>query len=610
MTRTSTSRETSRLLGVIVAVVVVAALYFARIVFIPVALALLFSLLLAPVIAFLQRIRLPRLLAIFLVVVSLVGLAGLIGWKTSQQLADLTNQLPTYTKNLGDKIHALKNSKSQSLNKVSAALTELEQDIARPASGAHPANEARKKAVTPGSSEEQPLAVRVVPPANSLGFVEQVLGPLGTVAIVIVFTIFMLMGREDLRNRFIRLIGGGHLTVMTQVLDETTHRIHRYLLLQTMVNASYGVVIGIGLHFIGIPNAWLWGVTTAILRFLPYIGPPMAALMPIVLSLAVFPGWYHALATMGLYIVLELAVANFVEPRLYGAHVGLSPLAILVAAVFWTLIWGFPGLLLSTPLTVSLVVMGRHVPSLSFLSVLLGDQPVLSPAAQYYQRLLATDQNEARQILELYSKEKSLEELYSSVVIPALSLAEQDRHRNKLDEETQDFIYQSSRELIEEFGDIPAEPAPNAVGNPDLPIGSQIRNEGTRRLDVLCIPARDTADDVVALILCQLLERQGHNARSISIGATSEMLSQVTESKPGLVCISALPPFALEYARALYGKLRLQSPELPIVICLWHFEGDAQKMAARFKLAPGDGFFTTLHQVLKDVAFRSQTRNA
>jgi len=211
--------------------------------------------------------------------------------------------------------------------------------------------------------------------------------------------------------------------------------------------------------------------------------------------------------------------------------------------------------------------------------------------------------------LELYFKEKSLEELYSSVVIPALSLAEQDRHRNQLDEDTQDFIYQSSRELIEEFGDIPTEPAPNAVSNPDLPRSSEVQNEGTRRLDVLCIPARDTADDVVALILCQLLERQGHSARSIPMGTISEMLAQVAESKPGLVCISALPPFALEHTRTLYGKLRLQSPELPIVICLWHFDGDAQKMAARFKLAPGDGFFTTLHQVLKDVAFRSQTPN-
>jgi hypothetical protein len=254
--------------------------------------------------------------------------------------------------------------------------------------------------------------------------------------------------------------------------------------------------------------------------------------------------------------------------------------------------------------------MGRYVPSLVFLSVLLGDEPGLSPASQYYQRLLATDQTEARQILELYLKEKSLEDLYSSVVIPALSLAERDRHSNELDEDTKDFIYQSTRELVEELGGSPIEPAPNEVVGRDSAKSTQSHNEDTRCLDVLCVPARDTADEVVALIVCQLLERQGHSARSIPIGTTEEMLSQVGDARPCLVCISALPPFALEHARELYNKLRLQSPGLQVIICLWQFEGDAQKVAARFKLTPGDRFFTTLHQVLQDAAFGFQTQNA
>ena len=609
MTRIPTSREDSRPLSIIAAAVVIACLYFARVVFIPIALALLVSLLLTPVIIFLETIKLPRLFAIFMVVVSFVGLVGLIGWKSSQQFIDLTNQLPAYKDNLDDKIRALRGSRSQSLNQAAAAVEDLEKEVATAVPGSPATNEIGKTAAKPGSSPSQPLAVQVVPPANPLESAMQMLGPLATAAIVIVFTIFMLMGREDLRNRFIRLAGGGHLTVMTQALDEATHRIHRYLLLQLMVNAGYGLVIGIALHLIGIPNASLWGVGAAMLRFLPYIGPPTAALLPIVLSLAVFPGWYHALATMSLFVVVELAVTNFVEPRLYGAHVGLSPLAVLVAAVFWSLIWGFPGLVLSTPLTVCLVVMGRYVPSLGFLSVLLGDEPVLSPESQYYQRLLATDQNEARRILELYLKEKSLEELYSSVVIPALSLAERDRHSNKLDEDTKDFIYQSTRELVEELGDNPVEPTPNVVVGQGSAKSAQSQNEDTRRLDVLCIPARDTADEVVALILCQLLERQGHTAQSIPIGTTAEMSSQVRDAKPGLVCISALPPFALEHARELYSKMRLQSPDLHVVICLWQFEGDAQKVAARFKLTPGDRFFTTLHQVLQDAAFRFQTHN-
>jgi len=443
--------------GLLVAVVVIAALYLARVVFIPLALALLFSLLLTPVVSFLEKIMIPRLLAIFFVVLVLLSLIGFVGWKTSQQFIDLTQQLPTYQKTLEDKIHSLPGARNQSLTKASDTVHELEKEVAEATPGSSLATDS-KKSSAPGSSPSRPMAVEVVPPVNPLESVQNMLGPVFTGGVIAVFTIFILMGREDLRNRFIRLAGGGRLNAMTQALDDATHRINRYLLLELSVNAIYGLIIGTALHFIGIPNASLWGLGATILRFLPYVGPPMAALMPILLSLAVFSGWSHALATVGLFFVLELLVSNIVEPLLYGTHIGLSPLAILVAAIFWTLIWGFPGLVLSTPLTVCLVVMGRYVPSLSFLSILLGDEPVLSPHVQYYQRLLAADQSEARHVLEQYLKEKSVEELYGSVLIPALALAEQDRHRNVLDEETQKFIYQSTREIIEDLEDNPIVP--------------------------------------------------------------------------------------------------------------------------------------------------------
>jgi predicted PurR-regulated permease PerM len=604
--RSAGPRENSPSLGVVAAVVVVATLYFARVVFIPFALALLFSLLLTPAVAFLEKIKIPRVLAILLVVVTLTGSMGLIGWKTSQQLVNLTDQLPAYKKTLEDKIHALRGGQSKSINAASDTVKDLAKAMATAVPGSAPANDAKKPPPLPGSTPSRPLAVEIVPPTDPLEYVTNMLGPLATVGLVTVFTIFMLLGREDLRNRFIRLVGRGRLNVMTQALDEATHRINRYLFLQLVVNSGYGLVIGIALYFIGIPNAALWGVSAAILRFLPYIGPPMAALMPFILSLAVFPGWHQAFATLGLFIVLELTVSNFLEPLLYGAHIGLSAMAILVAAVFWTLIWGFPGLVLSTPLTVCLVVMGRYVPSLSFLNVILGDEPVMSPQAQYYQRLLATDQNEARHVLEQCLKEKSLEELYSSVVIPALSLAEQDRHRNELDEETQNFIYQSTREIVEELGDTSPEQlvdeSPESSSDP-----SRNGSEESGRIDVLCIPARDDADDVVAMLLSQLLERQGQRAQSIRIATASEMLSEVSESNPELVCISALPPFALDHARALYAKLRAQSPELQIIIGLWHSQGDTQKVATRLKMAKGHVIFTTLPQVLQHIGLRVQT---
>src|SRR5712671_5643215 len=382
MKRTSIHRADSRLLGVVVGVVVIAALYFARVVFIPLALALLFSVVLTPPVTLLERIKLPRVLAIVLLVVVSVGTIGLVGWKTSQQFVDLTNQLPSYKKTLQEKIQSVRGPSSQSLTRASDTVKELSKEIGAltPGSSA-PASETRKTPAPPGSPPSRPLAVEVVPPINPFESMQNLLGPLGTAGMVILFTIFILLDHEDLRNRLIRFAGGSRLNSMTQALDEATLRINRYLFLQLLVNSGYGLLVFMALHVIGIPNAALWGVCAAGLRFLPYVGAPMAALMPIILSLAVFPGWGHALETAALFVGLEAIVANFVEPILYGAHVGLAPLAILVAAIFWTMIWGFAGLVLSTPLTVCLVVMGRHLPSLAFLNVLLGDEPVLSPAA-------------------------------------------------------------------------------------------------------------------------------------------------------------------------------------------------------------------------------------
>jgi hypothetical protein len=314
------------------------------------------------------------------------------------------------------------------------------------------------------------------------------------------------------------------------------------------------------------------------------------------LSLAIFPGWGHAWGTMAFFFALEVIVANFVEPFLYGTHVGLSTLAVLLAAVFWTLIWGFPGLILATPLTVSLVVMGRYVPSLNFLKVLLGDEPEISRSELYYQRLLASDQNEARQVLEQYLQGKSLEDLYGEVLIPALSLVEQDRHRNELDEATLTFIMQSTRELIEELGDSIALNAND---------GDVVVNAipGCR---VVCLPARDEADEVVGLLLSQLLQNDGIACHSVPVGMSSEMMCAITEFHPDVVCISALPPFAIEYARNLYQKVRAKFPDLDVVICLWHFGGDLDKIHRRLRVIDGHSVLATLPGVLQHVKSRAR----
>jgi predicted PurR-regulated permease PerM len=589
----SSLTETAQLLRIITFVVVVAALYLGRSVFIPLALALLLSLLLGPVMTFLGKLRVPRVVAILVVGIALCGVAFSLAWKLSVEFTDLAGQLPVYKETLEEKIHALSGLRSTSLSKVSQTVDDLERELVKTSSG--PAEESRTKRLpAPGSSAARPMAVEVVPTSNPFASVGSILGYMGSAGMVVIFTIFVLLGREDLRNRFIHLSSGGRLNVMTQALDEATRRVQRYLFLQSAVNAVFGVIVGVGLYLIGIPDAWLWGLFAAILRFLPYVGAPAAGAVPILLSLAIFPGWGHTWGTMAFFFFLEVVVSNFAEPFLYGAQIGLSTLAILVAAVFWTLIWGFPGLILSTPLTVSLVVMGRYVPSLNFLKVLLGDEPEISRSDLYYQRLLASDQNEARQVLEQYLQGKSLGELYSEVLIPALSLVEQDRHRNELDEATLNFIMQSTREFIEELSDssVSSANAGDDVIN-NVPGGS-----------IVCLPARDEADEVVGLLLSQLLEKDQFECHCVPAGTSSEMMSAITELSPDFVCISALPPFAIEYARNLYLKVRTQFPQMNIVICLWHFGGDLDKVHRRLKVIDGHSVLVTLPDVLAHVKSR------
>ena len=277
------------------------------------------------------------------------------------------------------------------------------------------------------------------------------LAPLGLTGIVIIFTIFMLIKREDLRNRLLRLVGLGQINIMTQALDDAAQRVSRYLLMQFLVNAGFGALFGTGLYFIGVPNPALWGVLAGLLRIVPYVGTMVAAALPIILSLAVFDGWLPPLLVFVLFAGLELIIGNFVEPWLYGAHTGISSLALLVTTVFWTVLWGPAGLILSTPLTVCVVVLGRYFPQLSFLHILLGDDIVLEAEAQLYQRLLARDQAEARGIVDAFLKEGSLIELYDSVLIPALSLAEQDRHNGMIDATREEFLFLSINEMIAEL---------------------------------------------------------------------------------------------------------------------------------------------------------------
>ena len=335
------------------------------------------------------------------------------------------------------------------------------------------------------------------------------LGPVGTAALVLLLLIFMLLKREDLRSRIIRLIGQGRISTTTKAMDDAGARVSRYLLMQLIVNVTYGIPVAIGLYFIGVPNALLWGASATVLRFIPYVGPWIGAGIPIALSLAVSPGWMMPVLTMGLFIVLELVSNNVVEPWLYGSSTGVSPIALIIAAVSWTWLWGPVGLVLATPITVCLVVMGHHIPRLSFLSVLLSDQQALTPAEDCYHRLLTAGDQDEVELVEAYLKSNSLAELYDSVFVPVLTSVEGDFRLGSVDEEQRVHVENSLRDLVEDLG---ASPPVQTSEAPDQDAAALVTPAVAHR--VYCLPARAVRDVLAGTMLVQLLRQQGFEASS------------------------------------------------------------------------------------------------
>lgn len=582
LTQHRSNTDISHLYLLVTAVVVVATLYFARAVLVPFALAMLFSFLLSPVVRLLEKARLPRVPAVLLVVILAMAAAVFVAVQVSSQLLDVTAELPTYRATFESKVASFHKG---SIGVVRAAqeLSELGAEIVETLPGVTRTSRQPNGHGIPESRSAKPVEVQVVKPTGgSLESLLTVLIPVGVAGVVLVFTIFILLRLEDLRNRFIRLVGHNHLNLTTKALDDASQRIGKYLLLQFIVNTSYGIVIGTGLHFIGLPNALLWGVIAAACRFLPYVGAPIAAFMPIVLSLAVFDGWMRSLMIAGLYLVTEIVVANFVEPTLYGAQTGVSSLGILVAAVFWTLLWGPIGLVLSMPVTVCLVVLGRHVPQMEFLHVLLGDEPVLTPDTHFYQRMLASDLSEAREVLATKLQGKRLQEVYDSVVVPALGMAQRDRHQDGLDDADADSISQITRELIEELNEEYSSPGErDSRTRRESAVGSNQTTAGNQR-KIVCVPARTGADETIGTMLVQLLEREGEQAQCLSLGNHAEMIDELVADKPDVVVISALQPFTLTHARKLYSQVRARMPETFVMVGLWNFDGAIESVSARF----------------------------
>jgi predicted PurR-regulated permease PerM len=563
MARPDRITKSSWMLTLASVAVVIAALYLAKGLLVPLTLAVLLSFMLKPVCDRLEHWRLGRIPAVL--VTSILGftLLGIMVWLAADQVTGLAPKIPEYQRNIEAKLGSINEYAVAALSKV----TRTAQGVGQGLSAAEQANEGldRSYSVRVISSPATPLQVFG-------GVFGTLLEVLGTAGIVIVLVVFFLIQREDLRDRFIHLVGKGHVTLTTQMLEDAGGRVSRYLSMLFLINVTFGISVGVGLYLIGVPNAILWGILAMALRFIPYIGPWIAAAMPIGLAMAISTGWVAPILTITLFVVLEFFNNHVLEPWLYGRSTGVSAVAVLVAAIFWLWLWGPVGLLLATPLTVCVLVVGKHIPQLSFLDILLGTEPVFEPQMRIYQRLLAGDQEEAAELLENDLEQRPLVEVYDTVLMPALALAETHWHRGELDEARHKFILESLEEMILERG----EGSDGKEAIDELPA-----------VCILCLPARDQADAIAGKMLAQSLATSGCLVQSLLVTpAAGELADLVERFKADVICISATPPAAVIHARHLCKQLRGRFPKLHLVVGLWNAQGDMSK--AKVRIGGGD----------------------
>src|SRR6202162_235429 len=524
-----TPEELVALLGAVaaavLAVIIITKLFFGREIFIPIAMAILLSFVLAPLVGLLQRIRVPRGMAVVSMVLLAFALIFAMGSLLATQLTQLAWDLPRYQSTISEKIQSFRDTTAGrgTLERASGMLKDLSKELDKPKDAA--------SALRPGADSKAtapltpvPVEVRQPDPGalESLqSLISPLLHPLATTGIIIIFVIFILLQREDLRNRLIRLGGARGLTRTASALDDAAGRLSRLFLIQLLLNGTFGMVIGVGLWLIGIPSAILWGILAAVLRFVPYIGAAIAAAFPLALAVAVDPSWSMLLWTLALFLVVEPTVGHVIEPMVYGHSTGLSPVAVVASATFWTALWGPIGLVLATPLTVCLVVLGRHVERLEFLDIMFGDRPALSPPEIFYQRMLAGDPTEAAEKAEEFLKERSLSSYYDEVALKGLQLAQVDAERGALDHERltkiRDAVSEFTNNLSDQDDRLPpkvrsttdaeatsavesvAEDAPYenlpVISKEDLPPDWQGEHP------VLCIAGRSPIDEAAAIIL-------------------------------------------------------------------------------------------------------------
>jgi predicted PurR-regulated permease PerM len=553
----------------VIVAIVIAALYFAREILVPIALAVLLSFVLSPLVKLLQRWHLPRPVAVVLTVAGALAVTLCLATMVMVQASQLARDLPRYQATLGEKVHSLRDALGPTglLRDASSLLRDLSKELETP-DPQKPA--APPPALTQSSRGAKPIPVEVHQPEPGasetlVAVLQPLVSPFTTTGIVVIFVLFFLFQREDLRNRFIRLAGSGDIERTTAGLDDAGRRLGRVFATQLILNAVFGLIIGSGLALIGVPSASLWGLLAMILRFVPYIGALLAAVLPLALSAAVGADWSMAIWTAALFAVVEILMGQVIEPFIYGHSAGLSPVAIVVAAAFWTWLWGPLGLLMSTPLTLCLVVLARHVDRLQFIDIMLGDQPALTPQQAAYQRMLTGDPIEAIEQARAFLKEGTVMAYYEEILIGALRLAQADAEQGRLDDERLENIFKTVSDVVEdlaEHGDGDTAPAAKTKGRASanrkvVPLAS-----GDFGKPVFCVAGLGRLDDCAVLIVADALKREGINARVA--GATTA----IEDHDAASICLCYLENVSkarLDYA---VRKLSRKARAARIVVCL------------------------------------------
>jgi predicted PurR-regulated permease PerM len=592
---TSKPRDTFFILCALV--LITACLYWARQVLIPVALAVLLAFVLTPAVSALQRRGLGRLPSVILVVLLALMLLGGAGYFISRQINALIVNLPNYQGELNKKVETLRGmGKGSVLEKIEETWRNIKRvfgaDAEDPTSANTGGEQSELVVRKPGASPDNPLHVQT--PSSGWSHIAEALGPtaegLADTFLVVVLVVFMLSQRENLRNRFVRLIGHGRLIATTQAVDEGAQRVSRYLYMLLLINTLFGVVLATGLFVMGWVTghhvlwhyALLWGFVALILRFIPYLGTWLAAALLTGFSIAVLPGWGMPLVVFAFFLAIELLTANVIEPLLFGHSTGVSPLALLLAAAFWIWLWGPVGLILSTPLTVVLVVLGKYVPELKFFEVMLGDEPALSADVTFYQRLVARDLDEAADLAEDYGRNHPPESVYEEVLLPALLHARRDRQNDELGPEDYEYVLHGIRDTEEDLS------AALVEHLPEVP--------ETRKALAVGWPGRDEGDELALMMLGQMVRLKGYTLDIISSKKlTAELLDHLKQETPAVVCIGSLPPGGLAQTRYLCKRIRQQAPAVKILIGRWGDSENAERMEKRLREAGADLLATTLH---------------